>query len=60
MVVKLIESASREASREAFKAWMMQFECHTDAIVIDGKTYRFTRVVLPSCYTGGTRTGDEV
>jgi len=43
-VVKLIEVASREASREAFKAWLMQFECHDDDIVIDGKTYRFKMV----------------
>ena len=40
-VVKHIEAASREASREAFRQWLMQFECHTDVIVFDGKTYRF-------------------
>jgi len=43
-VVKLIEEASREASREVFRQWLMQFECHTDVIVIDGKTYRFKMV----------------
>ena len=43
-VVKLIEEAAREASRKAFKAWLMQFECHTDVIVAGGKTYRFKMV----------------
>jgi len=40
-VVKLIEEASRKASREAFRQWLMQFECREDVIVLNGKTYRF-------------------
>ena len=42
--VKLIEQASREANREAFRQWLMQFECHENVIVLDGKTYRFKMV----------------
>ncbi|MCL2117367.1 MAG: hypothetical protein FWH27_02960 [Planctomycetaceae bacterium] len=40
-VFKLIEEASGKASREAFRQWLMQFECREDVIVLDGKTYRF-------------------
>ena len=40
-VVKLIETAGQNASREVFKRWLMQHECHADVTVIDGKTYRF-------------------
>ena len=40
-VVSLLEDVSQAANREAFKEWLMQFECHKDVIVIDGKTYRF-------------------
>jgi hypothetical protein len=43
-VVKLIEAASQNANREAFKAWLMQHECHDDVTVVDGKTYRFKMV----------------
>ena len=43
-VVKLIEEASRKASCEAFRQWLMQFECREDVIVLDGKTYRFKMV----------------
>jgi len=43
-VVQLIEAASQNAGREAFKAWLMQFECHDNVTVIDGKTYRFKMV----------------
>jgi hypothetical protein len=43
-VAKLVGEVAREVSREAFKAWLMQFECHTDVIVIGDKTYRFKLV----------------
>jgi len=43
-VVKLIEEVARESSRATFRQWLMQFECHNDVIVIDGKTYRFKMV----------------
>lgn len=43
-VVQLIEEASQNASREAFKAWLMQHECHDDVIIIEGHTYRFKMV----------------
>jgi len=43
-VVRLIEAACQNASREVFKRWLMQHECHADVTVIDGKTYRFKMV----------------
>jgi hypothetical protein len=46
-VAKLIEYVSRAANCEAFKQWLMQFECHEDVIVVDGKTYRFKMPLLP-------------
>jgi len=43
-VVKLVGEAAQKASREAFRQWLMQFECHTDVLVSGGKTYRFKLV----------------
>ena len=43
-VAKLIEQKGQEASREAFKQWLLQFECDEDVIVVDGKKYRFKMV----------------
>jgi len=41
---QLIKQATQEAGREAFKMWLLQFECHTDVLVHEGKTYRFKMI----------------
>jgi hypothetical protein len=43
-ITRLVEQAMQNASREVFKSWLMQHECHADVTVIDGKTYRFKMV----------------
>jgi hypothetical protein len=43
-VTRLMEQELQTSGREAFKPWRLQFACHNDVIVIDGKTYRFKMV----------------
>lgn len=40
-VVRHLEEQLHEVGREAFKAWLLQFESDADVLVVDGKTYRY-------------------
>ena len=43
-VMRLIEEATQQAGREAFKQWLEQFECDADVLEVEGKKYRFKMV----------------